>query len=104
MRGDYLWRRERVAMQRDLRELRRPCGEGFAPRTLSRELSWRSKEEPDPWECLATEAVWNEFSTRYSFTITLKARRSPLSFLHTELDTKKALFSVDFIALTSKIE
>ena len=35
---------------------------------------------------LETKVAWNEFSMRYSITTILKAKRSPLSFLHTELD------------------
>jgi hypothetical protein len=56
------------------------------PRTLLRELLRKSKEEPDLWESLLTEVVWNEFSTRYSFTTILKAERCPLLFLPRGLD------------------
>jgi hypothetical protein len=66
MRVKFSQRRERVAMRRNLRKLRRPCGEGFARPTLSKELFWKLEEEPDPWESLATEVVWNEFYTRSS--------------------------------------
>jgi hypothetical protein len=59
---------ERVVMPRKLKKLRRPYGEGFALRTSSRDLLWKSKEEPDPWGSLVTEVVWNEFSTRPSIT------------------------------------
>jgi hypothetical protein len=59
---------------------------GFAPRTLSKELLWKSKEGPSLWAPLVTEIVWNEFGMQSSFTTILKGRRFPLSFLHRELD------------------
>jgi hypothetical protein len=62
-----------------------PGGE-FAPRTLPKELLWRSKEGLSLWAPLVTEVVWNEFGMRSSFTKILKGRRFPLSFLHRELD------------------
>src|SRR4030043_19091 len=78
-------------MLKNLRKLRRPCGEGFARPTLSKELLWKLEEEPGPWESLATEVVWNEFSLRFSITTILKAKRYPLSFLHRELDISSFL-------------
>jgi hypothetical protein len=60
--------------------------EGFAPRPLSKELLWKSREGPGLWASLVTELVWNEFGMRSSFTTILKGRRSSLSFLHRELD------------------
>lgn len=46
------------------------------------------KRRTRPVGSLETEVVWNEFCMRSSFTPILKARRSPLPFLHRELDTK----------------
>jgi hypothetical protein len=51
---------------------------------------------------LETRAVWNESFMRYSITIILKAKRYPLSYLHTGLDKSSRGRGFDFFIKSKK--